>query len=67
MHKSCLIFYKHISIHSDGCLSVNYTNLNTLKQNKNLIIYNKDYKLFKKLLKKKVSIRKTNKYRNKIF
>ena len=43
MHKSCLIFYKHISIHSDGCLSVNYTNLNTLKQNKNLIIYNKDY------------------------
>ena len=48
MHKSCLIFYKHISIHSDGCLSVNYTNLNTLKQNKNLIIYNKDYKLFKK-------------------
>lgn len=67
MYRSFLKAYKHIGVYSDGCLSLNCIDLNILKRNKKLFIYKKDYKLFRKLLKNKSSVKKTNKYRNKIF
>jgi len=65
MYTSFSTSYKYISVYSDGCLTLNYTNIS--KHNKKLFIYKKDHKLLKKLLKNKSSIKKTNKYRNKIF
>ena len=65
MHSSALIEYKYLSVYSDGCLNFNAINIS--KYNKKIFIYKKDHKLFKKLLKNTSLIKKTNKYRNKIF
>ena len=65
MKKSIKINYKSVEIYSDGCL--HFKILNILKVNKKIFLHKKDYKLFQKLLKKKLSVKKKNNYRNKIL
>ena len=65
MKKSIKTNYKSVEIYSDGCLDFKIFNI--LKVNKKIFSYKKDYKLFQKLLKKKLSVRKKNNYRNKIL
>ena len=67
MRRSLIITSKFIEIYSDGCLQTNYSISDVSKQPKKLIIHKKDHKLFQKISKNKLSVKKTNNYRNKIF
>jgi len=66
MHKSYVLCYKNLSVHSDGCVTLN-TKLISLKTKKKVFLYEKDHKFFLKALKNKMLIKKKIAYRNKIF